>query len=79
VTPSGLALTSRVASGGLRPISVTVHDKVVYVLNAGGDGSISGFTVGNSGALTSIAGSTRSLSGSAVGPARSPSAPMVAG
>jgi len=70
VTPSGLALTSRVASGGLRPISVTVHDKVVYVLNAGGDGSISGFTVGNSGALTSIAGSTRSLSGSAVGPAQ---------
>jgi len=56
VEPSGLALTSRVASGGLSTISVTVHDNGVYVLNAGGDGSISGFTVGNSGALTSIAG-----------------------
>jgi len=70
ITPSGLALTSRVASGGIRPISVTVHDNVVYVLNAGGDGNISGFTVGNGGALTPIAGSTRSLSGSAVGPAQ---------
>ncbi len=70
VTESGLALTSRVASGGIRPISVTVHDNVVYVLNAGGDGNISGFTVGNGGALTPIAGSTRSLSGSAVGPAQ---------
>ncbi len=29
VTESGLALTSRVASGGIRPISVTVHDNVV--------------------------------------------------
>ena len=70
ITPPGLALTSRVASGGIRPISVTVHDNVVYVLNAGGDGNISGFTVGNGGALTPIAGSTRSLSGSAVGPAQ---------
>ena len=70
VMPSGLALTSHVASGGIRPISVTVHDNVVYVLNAGGDGNISGFTVGNGGALTPIAGSTRSLSGSAVGPAQ---------
>ena len=70
VMPSGLALTSHVASGGIRPISVTVHDNVVYVLNAGGDGNISGFTVGSGGALTPIAGSTRSLSGSAVGPAQ---------
>jgi 6-phosphogluconolactonase (cycloisomerase 2 family) len=40
------------------------------VLNAGGDGNISGFTIGNGGALTPIAGSTRALSGSAVGPAQ---------
>ena len=70
VTESGLALTSRVASGGIRPISVTVHDNVVYVLNAGGDGSISGFLVGDRGELSPIAGSTRSLSGNAVGSAQ---------
>src|SRR5207253_3743952 len=37
---------------------------------AGGDGNISGFTVGGGGALTAIAGSTRPLSGSAAGPAQ---------
>ena len=70
VTPSGLELTGRVASGGIRPISVTVHGDVLYVLNAGGDGNISGFRVGSDGALAPLAGSTRPLSGSGVGPAQ---------
>lgn len=70
VSGSGLSLTSRVSSGGIRPISLTVHGDVVYVLNAGGDGNISGFTVGAHGELTPLAGSTRALSGSAVGPAQ---------
>src|SRR2546423_5336641 len=70
VTSGGLSLTSRVPSGGLRPISLTVHDELLYVLNAGGDGNISGFIVGAAGALTPIPGSTRPLSGSAVGPAQ---------
>jgi 6-phosphogluconolactonase len=39
------------------------------VLNAGGAGNITGFTVGETGALHSIAGSTQALSGAAVGPA----------
>src|SRR5947208_8174184 len=63
-------VTGRVASGGIRPISVTVHGDVLYVLNAGGDGNISGFRVGNDGALAPLAGSTRPLSGSGVGPAQ---------
>src|SRR5437660_7834359 len=63
VSPRGLTLTSRVASGGVRPISLTAHGDVLYVLNAGGDGNISGFTVGGGGALTAIAGSTRPRSG----------------
>ncbi len=70
MTPSGLQLTGRVASGGVRPISVTVHGDVLYVLNAGGDGNISGFRVGTDGALAPLAGSTRPLSGSGVGPAQ---------
>src|SRR5207302_1359279 len=40
------------------------------VLNAGGSGNITGFTVGAQGDLSPIAGSTRPLSGSAVGPAQ---------
>jgi 6-phosphogluconolactonase len=67
---AGLALASRMASGGTRPISLTVHGNVLYVLNAGGDGNISGFTVGTTGALTPIAGSSRPLSGPSVGPAQ---------
>ncbi len=69
VGPAGLALANRTASGGTLPISLTVHGTVLYVLNAGGDGNISGFTVGSSGALTPIAGATLALSGSNVGPA----------
>ena len=69
VSPAGLALASRTASSGTLPISLTVHGNVLYVLNAGGSGNISGFTVGTSGDLTPIAGATLPLSGSTVGPA----------
>ena len=44
MTNGGLTRTDVVASGGTMPTSLTVHDGVLYVLNAGGDGSISGFT-----------------------------------
>ncbi len=70
VSPAGLALASRTASGGTLPISLTVHGNALYVLNAGGTGNISGFAVGTSGALTAIAGATLPLSGSSVGPAQ---------
>src|SRR5262249_40868462 len=43
VTSDGLELLDRVPSGGQRPISVTVFRDLVYVLNAGGSGNISGF------------------------------------
>src|SRR5213080_1292635 len=52
VRPSGVSLAGRTASGGTRPISLTIHRNVLYVLNAGGDGNISGFTVSASGDLT---------------------------
>jgi len=70
VRPSGLSLASRTGSGGTLPISLTVHGNVLYVLNAGGSGNINGFTVGSSGGLTPIAGSSQSLSGPNVGPAQ---------
>src|SRR2546426_763389 len=70
VGPAGLSLTSRVGSGGTRPISLTVHGSLLYVLNGGGDGNISGFTVGADGVLAAIRGSSRILSGAAVGPAQ---------
>jgi len=65
----GLRLVSRTPSGGSRPISVTVHGRLVYVLNAGSD-NITGFTLTRQGALEALAGSTRPLSGTAVDPAQ---------
>ena len=66
---SSLALLDVVASGGDRPISVTVARNVVYVLNGGGAGNISGFTI-NRGQLVPLPGSTRPLSGAGVAPAQ---------
>lgn len=57
------------ASGGLRPISVTESRGIVYVLNAGGTGNISGFTF-QQGRLSAIAGATRPLGSSNAGPAQ---------
>ncbi len=65
-----LTLVSRVASGGARPTSLTVSGNLLYVLNAGGDGNISGFTVANDGTLAPLADSTRPLSGNATSPAQ---------
>ena len=38
-----------------------MHGNLLYVLNSGGDATISGFSVGSSGQLTPLSGSTRSL------------------
>lgn len=69
VSPQGPSLASRTASGGTLPISLTVHGDVLYVLNAGGAGNITGFRVRPDGELVGIAGATRPLSGSGVSPA----------
>lgn len=71
-TVSGGALQwkSTVASGGTMPISVTVHNDLVYVLNAGGSGNISGFTLDAGGSLHPLANSTRPLSSASAGPAQ---------
>ncbi len=57
------------------PISVTNHGNLVYVLNAGGAGNISGFTLAPDGRLHTIPGSTQALSSSAAGPAEAAFSP----
>jgi 6-phosphogluconolactonase len=65
------AVVDQESSGGEMPISLTIHHNLLYVLNAGGDGNITGFRINNGdGSLTMISGSSRSLSGSGVGPAQ---------
>jgi len=65
-----LTFVGRSPSGGTKPISLTQHDDLVYVLNAGGAGNIAGFRLRWDGSLEPIPGSTRGLGGSAVGPAQ---------
>lgn len=76
VTRDQLVLRDIVPSGGDRPVSVTVHGDVLYVLNAGDANAtpatasnITGFTL-DEGRLTPLAGSTRALSVASANPAQ---------
>jgi 6-phosphogluconolactonase len=70
VHAGGLVLVDKVASGGTLPTSLTIYKDLLYVLNAGGTGNITGFTVDQAGRLSPLAGSTRPLSGDATAPAQ---------
>ena len=63
-----------IASGGRRPISLTIHKDLLYVLNAGGavgdDDSIAGFEIRNNGKLRPIARSVQLLSAANTAPAQ---------
>lgn len=69
VTRRGLRLADRAPSGGAMPISLSYHDELLYVLNAGGVANISGLRF-DDGRLRPIAGSTRALSEDSPGPAQ---------
>jgi 6-phosphogluconolactonase len=58
---AGLQLSSVVATGGLRPLSVAEHEGLVYVLNADGAGNVSGFR-NRHGMLEPVPGGTQPLS-----------------
>lgn len=60
VSGDTLSLTQVVPSGGQFPTGLAVHDNLLYVLNAGGEGAVSGYRI-EGGRLHEIAGSTRSL------------------
>ncbi len=67
-----LALERVVPSGGERPISITMHDDVIYVLNVGrtGPGNIMGFRLGSRGTLREISGSRQPLNPGAGSPSQ---------
>lgn len=72
VMPGGLALRAQVGSGGSQPISLAANGSLLYVLNAGGSGNITGFVVQPDGSLAPLSGSTRPLSNAGVGAAPGP-------
>ena len=55
-----LTLRQTIASDGDFPASIAVHDNLVYVLNAGGQGSVAGFRLRH-GRLHALSGSWRTL------------------
>ena len=69
VSTDGLQLVDVVDSGGIRPVSLTTYKDLLYVLNAGGSGNISGFSIGADGSLSPLAGSTQPVSNGGVGAA----------
>jgi 6-phosphogluconolactonase (cycloisomerase 2 family) len=59
----------KASSHGIMPISVTAHGDLLYVLNAGGSGNISGVHISPNGHLAYMENSTKALSSDAAGPA----------
>ena len=60
---SGLQFLSKVSSGGTFPNSLAMNGNLVYVLNAKGTPSITGYRLSNTGTLTPIPNSTHVLPG----------------
>lgn len=67
VRRSKLAFLDKAASGGSEPVAVAEHQGLVYVLNAGGAGSLVGFSLDFGGHLKQIKGSTTFLTAAASG------------
>lgn len=70
IEENGLSLVGSFPSGGQQPTSLTVDRRLLYVLNAGDSGNITGFSIERNGSLTPLANSTRPLSGAATQPAQ---------
>jgi 6-phosphogluconolactonase len=67
VNHAHLAFLDKVPSGGSEPAAVAEHRGLVYVLNKGGAGSVTGFRLDFGGKLTQIKNSTAFLSGTYTG------------
>ena len=57
-----LQFAQRVSSNGNQPISIAMHDELLYVLNDGANSNITGFRVARNGRLVPLDGSTRARS-----------------
>ena len=66
----GLRLVDVQRSGGTQPVSLSIRGRLVYVLNAGDGGNVSGFRLSKRGDLRPIAGSTQPLPSVNAGPAQ---------
>jgi 6-phosphogluconolactonase len=65
VMNGSVSAVSRIASGGVMPVSVTISDYTVFVLNAGGAPNIRGFWLNDDGTLKMNPAWSRNLTGMA--------------
>lgn len=63
VTDAGLEFGSKLPSGGFFPVSVTVYQNLVYLVNQLGIPNITGYTVSDTAQLVEITDSQRDLTG----------------
>lgn len=70
VNGQGLTWVDKASSHGTTPISITAHEDILYVLNGGGSGNISGFHINTDGHLTYLENSSKPLSSGDAGPAQ---------
>jgi len=63
IQPGGglILVGSPVSSDGTEPVSIAVHQNLVYVANAGSTSNFTGFTINSAGLLQPLAGSTFTL------------------
>ncbi len=69
VQPLNLTHISNTSSAGTTPVSLTTWGNLLYVLNSGGAGSISGYQIQSNGTLSPIPGSVQALSSTSAGAA----------
>ena len=62
IVGGSLRFAQRVSSNGNQPISIAMHDDLLYVLNDGANSNITGFKVARNGRLDPLEGSTRARS-----------------
>jgi 6-phosphogluconolactonase len=62
INGGALRFAQRVSSNGNTPISIAMHDDLLYVLNDGANSNITGFRVARNGRLVPLPGSTRARS-----------------
>lgn len=67
-TNQGLEFRGKTGSGGRMPVSVTISEDRLFVVNAGGTPNIAGFRFNRRGVMEPLAGAQRNLSGG--GPAQ---------
>jgi len=70
VNGQGLIWVDKVSSHGTTLISITAHEDILYVLNGGSTGNISGFHINPDGHLTYLENSSKPLSSGDAGPAQ---------